>query len=432
MNQNILIPALTVLVYIASILGGNATSLPPTESHLTTPDIQGTIVAGQHGQVIGQSVMLRSGPSAEHSVVTVLQKDTSVVLLTLQDGWYHVRTQEGQTGWIADYLIAQVPGTIVKHMNHDKTVLGYYLLQTQSYDSLVTNSDSLTSIAPWSWGLNSYGELTADFDPAKLAEVLLFAGNQQIETYALIHNMQNGTFDSRVVSALLNNEIASNRAIDQIHQVLLEWGMTGVNIDLENVPASDRQALSNFIANLSDKLHTDGLKVTMAVPAKTADNATNSFSGAYDYRELGRHVDQLVIMAYDQHYRGGPPGPIASAKWVEEVVKFAVNEISSTKIILGIPNYGYNWPPAGLATGMTYNQIMDLAAKEGATIRWDNDARVPFFKYGNGHELWFENRYSIKYKLDLVNEYDLNGIALWRLGQEDQGIWETIDQTFSK
>lgn len=102
-----------------------------------------------------------------------------------------------------------------------------------------------------------------------------------------------------------------------------------------------------------------------------------------------------------------------------------------SKIVLGIPNYGYDWPSSGMADALTYDQTMQLAASEGASIRWESDSKVPYFTYGNNRQVWFENRYSIKYKLELVNEYNLNGIALWRLGQEDQEIWDVINETLN-
>jgi len=313
---------------------------------------------------------------------------------------------------------------------HDKFVLGYYLLDSSSYNSLIQNSNSLTGIAPWSWGLDSYGNLNADFDPEALAQVLQFAGTRKIETYALIHNMFNGSFDSKIVTALLDNEIARTRAVNHIRSTVVNWGLTGINLDLENVPPSRRQALTNFVAELSSALHDEGVTVTMAVPAKTSDDPNHGFSGAFDYGELGKHVDQLVIMAYDQHYRTGPAGPVASINWVENVVKYAVNQVPASKIVLGIPSYGYDWPQTGIASARTYDQTMQLAAAQGANIKWHNEHKVPYFTYGSNRQVWFENRYSIKYKLELVNQYKLHGIALWRLGQEDPGIWNVINTTF--
>ena len=74
---------------------------------------------------------------------------------------------------------------------------------------------------------------------------------------------------------------------------------------------------------------------------------------------------------------------------------------------------------------LSHEQVMDLAARQGAKIRWDSVSMTPYFHYGNGHEVWFENRYSMKYKLELVAKYNLAGAALGNLGQEDPEIWDS-------
>jgi spore germination protein YaaH len=70
----------------------------------------------------------------------------------------------------------------------------------------------------------------------------------------------------------------------------------------------------------------------------------------------------------------------------------------------------------------------------GAKIQWDNVARVPYFKYtqnGQYHEVWFESKSSLEHKLDIVKEYNIGGIALWRLGLEDAGVWDVIEKRIS-
>ncbi len=433
MNQNLLIPILTVLFYVSSILGGNNTpTTEPQSPHIEVENNQVTNfnVIGQQGQTITNNVTVRTGPGTQYNAIASINQGTEVVLLDQKDDWYQIRLKDGITGWTAGYLIDVISPSLQNTKIHKKTILGYYVLGTKSFDSLVENGNSITDVATWSWGLDSYGNLTADFDPAALGEVLNFAGNRQLRTYALIHNMFNGNFDNQVVSNLLNNKYAMERAVEQIYQTVTTWGLKGVNLDLENISPTDTDKLIEFVTALSERLHSGGLELTMAVPAKTDDNDSNSYTSPYNYGKLGEVVDKLIVKAYDQHYQGGPAGPIASVQWVESVINYALSQVPGEKLILGIPNYGYDWPKSGPAQSLTYEQTMQLAATEGANIRWHSKDKVPYFKYGKDREVWFENRYSIKYKLELVKKYNLNGIALWHLGQEDPGIWQTIDDTF--
>jgi spore germination protein YaaH len=98
---------------------------------------------------------------------------------------------------------------------------------------------------------------------------------------------------------------------------------------------------------------------------------------------------------------------------------------------MGVAGYGYDWPRAGKGRAVTYNSAMDTARKNGATIHWDAKAKAPYYRYGNGRQVWFESKQSLSYKLAIVNKFSLAGIAIWRLGQEDPGYWPIIKDMLS-
>jgi len=49
-----------------------------------------------------------------------------------------------------------------------------------------------------------------------------------------------------------------------------------------------------------------------------------------------------------------------------------------------------------------------------------------YWKNGVRHQVWFENRYSLAIKLGMVKNYNIGGIAFWRMGFEDDSFWETL------
>jgi spore germination protein YaaH len=197
----------------------------------------------------------------------------------------------------------------------------------------------------------------------------------------------------------------------------------------------DRSYYTTFVQELYNLIKPLGYTMTLAVPAKTSDAPNSAWDGAYDYAALSKYADQVEIMAYDEHYPGGTPGAVASIGWVENVIKYATTVIPSTKIILGVAAYGYDW--SGTTTkSYSINGMYNLASANNATVKWDSVSQTPYFNFtdslGVAHSAWFENNQSVGYKLDLVNSYNLGGIGIWRLGLENTDYWTTIKTKFNR
>ena len=168
--------------------------------------------------------------------------------------------------------------------------------------------------------------------------------------------------------------------------------------------------------------------VTASVPAKTYDDKKSLWSGAYDYRALNPHLDQVILMTYDEHVAGEASGPVASIKWVDSVVRYAMSAFPRQKIVLGLPAYGYVWSARG-DWAITFSQAANLVKRHGIGPSWDYTAQVPYFRYVEGgvtHKVWYENNRSASVKTDLVRKYGLRGVAVWRLGYEDPALWTVL------
>ncbi len=260
-------------------------------------------------------------------------------------------------------------------------------------------------------------------------ELLAAARRQGLPVLLTVHNVLASGFDRAAVSALLDDPAARARAVESIHRAV-RGGFAGVNLDLENLEPRHRRAYADFLRQVADRLRPEGFLVTVAVPAKTADRPWDGWSGAFDYAALGGIADYLVVMAYDEHWPGSDPGPIASVGWVEQVVRYALTAVPAHKLLLGVPAYGYDWSAGGPARGLTAPAAARQAARLGATVNWDAAAQVPYYHYwdarGVRHTVYFENASSMAAKVDLAVRYRLAGIALWRLGSEDPACWQGV------
>ena len=238
-------------------------------------------------------------------------------------------------------------------------------------------------------------------------------------------------------SALQNRE----RLATQIAEAIEKNNLEGVNVDIENVTDVDREDYTDLVRLLREKIPKDK-EVSVAVAANP-NGWNKGWHGSYDYNELAKYADYLMIMAYDESYSGGPQGPVASYPWVERSIQYALNEgVPGDKIVLGVPFFGRYWieGEATGGTGISKVRVEELLSKYSGKVVYDDVAKSPkaiitilptdeptiiagkVLKPGTYH-IWYENEASIAAKLELVHKYSLRGTGSWSLGQENTAIW---------
>lgn len=312
-------------------------------------------------------------------------------------------------------------------LTNSKELIGFYAewwgADTASFSSLSQNIDTVQTVAPFWATLDEYGILmdrggndhkaVVDFSHKNGKPVLLLVNNAKEE--------KNGVLP---IHAILRSQDLRTKSVDSLEAYLKKYNLDGVNIDFEMVPAEDKVYLTAFMRELSARLKPQGYIISIDVFPK--QDETNDVAAAYDYAELGKYADKIVIMTYDNHGMWSGPGPIADIRWVESSLKYALQFIPKNKVYMGIAAYGYDWAGSNVES-IEYKQLQTLLQQHSPVIRWDELSKSPNFNYtdaqGNQHQVWFESSESLKYKLDLVNKYDLAGAALWRLGGEDPAYW---------
>jgi len=313
---------------------------------------------------------------------------------------------------------------ILYHKSQSKVVLGYYTVDYPgdklSHDSLVKNSQLISQSAMFDYAVDEKGNLkgSASIEGIKVAR------SKGIKTLMVVHNIS-GTIEGNAAYSAITDKYRK-KLVDNIVNEIKRSGYDGVNVDLEGIPPAGKKYYNALLEDLRNQLGQSKL-LTVAVPAKTSDNGS-TWNGAYDYKTIGRLADYVVIMSYDEHWGGGPPGPVASIPWVTKVLDYSTKVIPPHKILMGIAAYGYDWPSGQKGKAIKWNSMSRLISQYGG-VKWDNNYSVPYLKYWKGsvqHQVWFENKYSLAIKLGMVKKYDLGGIAFWRMGFEDASFWETI------
>jgi spore germination protein YaaH len=271
--------------------------------------------------------------------------------------------------------------------------------------------------------MDSAGRIHSRID----SNLLKFARRYGIPIMPLIVNER---FSVDVAKSLFSDPRMREGAADSILKFVLDNDFIGINLDFEGPFTDVRDGYTKFVELVCAKLHNYGKIVSVDVVSKTAEKFTG-WAGVYDYKELGEVVDYFIIMGYDYSGRLDPPGPIAPRWWVEETIRFALSQgIPSEKIVLGIPFYGRLWRKGENGRGIYHFELKNIIDKYRPRLRWDMRAESPYLEFrdedGIRNIIYFENDVSLARKLDLVNRYDLAGIAIWRLDGEPEIYWKVI------
>lgn len=235
---------------------------------------------------------------------------------------------------------------------------------------------------------------------------------------------ESGNFNSARASRLFNDAALQATVLDNVLDTMREKGYAGLDIDFEYIDPADRKAFVAFVAAAVEKLSPYGYFVNTDLAPKTSAAQSGLLYEAHDYAALGAASDTLFLMTYEWGYTYGPPLAVAPIDRVRRVVDYAVSEIAPAKLLLGIPNYGYDWQlpyekGVTAARSLGNAEAVALAARYGAEIEYDPVSAAPYFYYtdgeGNAHVVWFEDVRSMLASYDLMDTYDLRGAGYWNV-----------------
>jgi spore germination protein YaaH len=270
---------------------------------------------------------------------------------------------------------------------------------------------ALTDVAYFGAEVDAYGRLT---DVPARRGLPPFAGRVHLVICC----------NSRSLSHFVMEEGSSARAV-LIRDILDAVGpYDGLNVDFENVPARDGEAFLSFLRELRSGLGEKAL--TIALPARFEQ----AWDNVYNYRRILPLVERIFVMAYDEHWSGSAPGPVASLDWCRRVAEYALSAVGRERLIMGIPFYGRAWSSPNPARAYTYAGIEELRSRVAGDGRVNSDTPgdIPGFTYEETItvQVYYEDAHSLVRRMALYRDLGVSAIGFWRIGQEDPAFWPTL------
>ncbi|MGN6103295.1 MAG: glycosyltransferase [Devosia sp.] len=241
----------------------------------------------------------------------------------------------------------------------------------------------------------------------------------------LIQNAVDDNWDGAGLAKLLADPSARGQRLKEITNFLVSNGFQGLTVDFEEVPTAAQANLKTFLSEMRaafDPLH---LTIALAVPYDDND---------WDYAGYARIADYLILMAYDQHWAQGEPGPIAGQDWFEKTLDQRMADLDPAHTIVAIGGYGYDWVKGQTATDLTFADALRAARDSEADVAFDDDSNNPHFSYveddGKTHNVWFLDGVTAYNEIHAADIYQPAGYAVWRLGSEDPSLWSVMGQPY--
>lgn len=338
----------------------------------------------------------------------------------------------------SDLVIGQTLVIVTDGANEDLEKIAVFGYAYPNIDErvLVSALPHMSAVNIFNYMVTEEGNLIY-IDDKKIIEDAL---EYQVAPFMVLTNLKpGGGFSSEIMQKILNNDYIQDILINNILDTVKSKGYYGVDIDFEYVYPEDKEKYEDFLRKLTTVLHSEGYKVTAALAPKTRRDQKGILYESHDYAVIGDIVDKVLLMTYEWGYILGPPMAVAPINEVEKVLQYAVTEIDSKKILMGIPNYGYDWTlpyKEGTRAKVISNpEAVEIARRYGAEIQYDKTAQSPYFNYYDDnnieHVVWFEDARSIDAKLKLVEKYDLGGIFYWTIMKPFPQNWLVLENTYN-
>ena len=305
-------------------------------------------------------------------------------------------------------------------------IFGYYVnWDPGSMSSLKANVETLDVLVPeWLHVSGPSGAVTED-EPARQKEVRAYLQERRpdLRIMPLVNNYDEEAqrWDGENLARVFQHRAERSGLVGRLLAVSAGPQCFGLDLDFQELPSQSLASFHLFLGELAAALHEKGLRLAVTVPPD---------SRQWDYAALSRIADLVVLTVYDEHWPGGPDGPLAAVDWVSGVLRARSEDVPPERMVIGLGSYAYDWRDGSDAVTRTFDEAMLIARDHKAEISTDPASLNPMFNYRDeerrAHRVWFLDAATAFNQVAVARPIHPRGLALWRLGSEDPSLWRVV------
>ena len=367
-------------------------------------------------------------------ILTNLEKEDQIIVLESMETWSKIVTPDGHIGYVENKVLGEIQSEMVSsgrepvvyksNQLDEKIVLGWHQVAGQgandSLKDILKSKGAMNVISPTWFKLT---DNSGSFQSLANQAYVDLAHAHGLQVWALLDN-----FSSNVqTEVLLSSTTTRRKLINSLIAEVEKYGIDGLNMDFEGIQPAAGVHYIQFLRELSIPCREKGIILSI-------DNYVPSASTAfYDREEQGIVADYVIIMGYDEHYSAADPGSVASIGFVEKGISDTLAMVPREKVINGVPFYTKLWKEKN--GEVTFQNIgietaKNWVKKNQVDLYWQEELGQYYGELQTPTELsyvWMEEEKSLGLKMDLIKDYDLAGVACWKLGFEDAASWSVIN-----
>ena len=388
---------------------------------------------------VKKDTVIRYRGGIKSKILTKTAKDTVLRLMNEGEDWDQVATDDGYIGYIQKKKVSAADTTDYKRsfkaeaysyftMDEPVNLAWHQVTSTDANNYFADTTQNMTGVNVISPTWFSVSDNDGNVSSLASGEYVMQAHEKGLKVWGLVDNFS----ENMSTTTVLSNTAARQNLENQLVTYALKAGLDGINVDFESLSEDVGIHFLQFLRELSIQCHENNLVLSVDNPVP------EDFTSHYDRAEQGKVVDYVIIMGYDEHYVGSDAGSVASLPWVEQGVKDTLAEVPAKRTILAIPFYTRLWKTtdggALTSEAIGMDQAQQAISDNGAETYWDKTTSQNYGTYeGDGatYQIWLEDSKSIAEKVKLIPKYKLVGVAEWKLGFENSGIWSVITENLS-
>lgn len=391
-------------------------------------------------------------------ILTEAKKGDKVTVLKDEDDWKKIATADGFIGYVKSSSLRKSKEETTSrkftepeysNISHDKTInMAWHNVENEFANSyvleMIAGTKGLTTIAP-TWF--SIADTNGNLSSIASSDYVNYAHQSNLEVWAVLRDFHGGINSYEETYEVLSYTSKRETLINQTIAAALQSGVDGINLDFELISLECGEHYIQFVRELSVKCRQNGLVFSI-------DNyVPQPYNEHYNLKEQGIVADYVFLMAYDEHIEGSyEAGSVASYGYVEQAIKDALTMVPAEKLVVGVPLYtrlwfetpkteaelaeeegteAANYPYKVTSTALGMDEAKQTLEANGIQAEWEDKSKQNYAQWeadGGVYKIWLEDMPSLEEKLKLIKSNNLAGVAEWRLGWENSGVWDLILQ----